>query len=98
MRNYVKLANQSGAIAHLTEIDAESHDAWSPALSQNEVVAWMITQKKNSILSPPPGIVLKPLSWRQVLIYYGLPICCLLPLIIIRLFINIQMRKSEMNK
>jgi predicted peptidase len=90
MRNYVKRVNQNGGIAHLTEIDAESHDAWSPALSQNEVVAWMITQKKNSIFSPPPGIVLKQLSWKQVFIYYGLPICCLLSLIIIRLFIMLK--------
>jgi predicted peptidase len=95
MRNYVKRANQNGGIAHLTEIDAESHDAWSPALSQNEVVAWMITQKKNSIFSPPPGIVLKQLSWKQVFTYYGLPICCLLSLIIIRLFINIRLKKTK---
>jgi predicted peptidase len=95
MRHYVRRANQSGGIAHLTEINVNSHDAWTPALSQYEVVAWMITQKKNSIFSPPPGIVLKPLSWRQVFIYYGLPLCCLLPLIIIRLFINIRLKKTK---
>jgi predicted peptidase len=86
MRNYVKRVNAAGGNAHLTEIKAASHDAWTPALSQYKVIAWMIAQKKNSLLSPPPGIVLNPLSWTQVFIYFALPICCLIPLLVIRLW------------
>jgi predicted peptidase len=84
MRDYVKRVNDVGGNAHLTEINMASHDAWTPALSQYKVVAWMIAQKKNSFLSPPPGIVLDALSWTQVFIYFGLPICCLIPLLVIR--------------
>jgi hypothetical protein len=78
MRNYVEKINDSGGEAYMTEIPIESHDAWSPALSKYKVIAWMITQKKNSLLSPPPGIVLTQLSWRQVFIYFGIPACCLI--------------------
>jgi predicted peptidase len=84
MRDYVKRVNDAGGNAHLTEIKAASHDAWTPALSQYKVIAWMIVQKKNSFLSPPPGVVLNTLSWTQVFIYFGLPICCLIPLLVIR--------------
>ncbi|MDR0706134.1 MAG: hypothetical protein LBF88_14265 [Planctomycetaceae bacterium] len=86
MRDYVKRVNDADGIAHLTEIKAVSHDAWTPALSQYNVIAWMITQKKNSLLSPPPGVVLNPRSWSQAFIYFGLPICCLIPLLVIRFF------------
>jgi predicted peptidase len=84
MRDYVKRVKDAGGNAHLTEIKAASHDAWTPALSQYNVIAWMITQKKNSLLSPPPGIVLNPRSWTQTFFYFGLPICCLVPLLVIR--------------
>ncbi|MDR1964119.1 MAG: hypothetical protein LBQ50_10105 [Planctomycetaceae bacterium] len=85
MRDYVKKVNTTGGNAHLTEIRATSHDAWTPALSQHKVIAWMITQKKNSLLSPPPGVVLDGRSWREVFIYFGIPVCCLLPFLVIRL-------------
>ncbi|MDR2171951.1 MAG: hypothetical protein LBP59_17540 [Planctomycetaceae bacterium] len=83
MRNYVKKVNDANGNAYLTEIKSGSHDAWSPALSQYKVIAWMIKQKKNSFLSPPPGIMSMPLSWRQVFIYFGIPVCCLIILIFI---------------
>ncbi|MDR1963188.1 MAG: hypothetical protein LBQ50_05375 [Planctomycetaceae bacterium] len=85
MRDYVKRVNDADGDAHLTEIKATSHDAWTPALSQYKVIAWMITQKKNSLLSPPPGVVLDGRSWREVFIYFGVPVCCLLPFLVIRL-------------
>jgi predicted peptidase len=86
MRDYVKRVNDAGGNAHLTEIKAASHDAWTPALSQHKVIAWMITQKKNSWFSPPPGMVLEPRTLLQVFMYFGLPVCCLIPLLIIRLW------------
>ncbi|MDR1477978.1 MAG: hypothetical protein LBJ00_03460 [Planctomycetaceae bacterium] len=85
MRDYVRQINQSGGNAHLTEFDIEAHDAWMPALSQDEVIAWMVMQQKNSLFSPPPGVVVEQLLWRQVFFYFGLPICCLLPFLIIRI-------------
>ncbi|MDR3111442.1 MAG: hypothetical protein LBU65_17360 [Planctomycetaceae bacterium] len=86
MRNYVAGINNAGGNAHLTEIEASSHDAWTPALSQYKVIAWMITQKKNSLISPPPGIVVEQLSWSQVFMYFGIPIFCLFSLLVIRLY------------
>ncbi|MDR1479007.1 MAG: hypothetical protein LBJ00_08695 [Planctomycetaceae bacterium] len=86
MRDYVGQINQKGGNARLTELDVESHDAWTPALSQYKVLAWMIRQKKNSLFSPPPGEVLEPLLWRQVFFYYGLPVCCLVILFVVRLW------------
>jgi predicted peptidase len=85
MRDYVKRVNDASGNAHLTEIQAASHDAWTPALSQYKVIAWMIVQKKNSFLSPPPGVVLDRRSWREVFIYFGFPVCCLLPFLVFRL-------------
>jgi predicted peptidase len=78
MRDYVTRINRNGGNAHLTEIKLDSHDAWTPALSQYKVVAWMIAQKKNSFLSPPPGFVWDPLSWIQVFICFVLPVGILL--------------------
>ncbi|GHT24630.1 hypothetical protein FACS189419_09610 [Planctomycetales bacterium] len=85
MRDYIARINAAGGNAALTEIRANAHDAWSPALSTYRAIAWMVLQDKNSILSPPPGVILKPKTWTQVFIYYGLPVCCMVPLLLIRL-------------
>jgi predicted peptidase len=85
MRNYIKRIKKAGGNAALTEIQIASHDAWSPALSTYRVIAWMIQQNKNSILSPPPGVVFGTRTWIQSFIYFGLPICCMIPFLLIRL-------------
>jgi predicted peptidase len=78
MREYVKIVNGAGGSAYLTEVNASSHDAWTEALSKCKVIAWMITQRKNNLISPPPGAILYPLTWYQVYVYFGVPLCCLL--------------------
>ncbi|GHT18577.1 hypothetical protein FACS1894189_6640 [Planctomycetales bacterium] len=85
MRDYVNRVNGAGGNAYLTEIDASSHDAWTPALLQYKVIAWMIAQKKDSIFSPPPGVVLSSRTWMQSFLYFGLPVCCMIPFFLIRL-------------
>jgi predicted peptidase len=89
MRDYVKKVNAAGGNAHITEIESNSHDAWTPALSQYKVIAWMITQKKDSMFNPPPGVVLDGRTWRQSFVYFGIPICCMLP------FLAARMRKKK---
>jgi predicted peptidase len=84
MRNYVKQVNDAGGNAHLIEFESSSHNAWGPSLTKYKVIAWMITQKKNSYFSPPPGVVLVELSWQQVCIYFGIPICCLVVILVVR--------------
>jgi predicted peptidase len=78
MRNYIKKINNAGGNAYLVEIKSAAHDAWTPALAKYKVIAWMIEQKKNSLLSPPAGAVIVELSWSKVCIYYGIPICCII--------------------
>ncbi|MDR2171772.1 MAG: hypothetical protein LBP59_16635, partial [Planctomycetaceae bacterium] len=85
MRYYIKQVNDEGGNACLIEFKSTGHEAWIQALSQYKVIAWMIAQKKDSLFSPPPGVVVVELSWRQVFIYFGIPICCLIPFIIMRL-------------
>ncbi|MDR1477976.1 MAG: hypothetical protein LBJ00_03450 [Planctomycetaceae bacterium] len=87
MRKYVQDVNNVGGNAHLTEVDSRSHDSWGAALSKYKVIAWMTAQKKNSLLSPPPGIFSLGWSWRQVFIYFGIPLCCLVILFVARLLI-----------
>lgn len=89
MRDYVKRVNQSGGNAYLTEIESQSHDAWTPALSQYKVIAWMVTQKNGSAMCPPPGAVLDGRSWGKSFLYYGLPLCCMLS------FLVFQTRKRK---
>jgi predicted peptidase len=89
MRDYIKQVNAASGNAYLTEIVSTSHDAWTPALTQYKVIAWMITQTKGSSLSPPPGVVLDPQPWADVCWYFGPPVCC----IILFSFVRLRQRK-----
>ncbi len=84
LREAIKRTREGGGSALLTEIGSAEHDSWNEALSQKKAVAWMIAQKRGSMLSPPPGAVLMPKTWTQAFWYFGLPLCCLLPLFMLR--------------
>ncbi|GHT42493.1 hypothetical protein FACS189443_5560 [Planctomycetales bacterium] len=84
MRDYIAKVNAAGGNAALTEFQTVLHDAWSPALSRYRVIAWMIRQNRNSIFAFPPGIAVSSRSWGQTFLYFGLPVCCIALLLLIR--------------
>ncbi len=84
VRQSVQEINAKGGTALLTEMNSGGHDSWFQALSNKKVLAWMVTQKRNGMLNPPPGMVLMPKRWSQVLARYGLPLLCLLPFFVFR--------------
>ena len=84
LRETIKRTRAGGGSALLTEIDSNAHDSWSEALNRKKVVAWMISQKRNAWCNPPPGAILMPRSWPQSLASFGLPICSIISLLLIR--------------
>jgi predicted peptidase len=84
VRRSVEEINSNGGTALLTEMNTGGHDSWFAALGTKKVLAWMLLQKRNGILNPPPGMVLTPKRWSQVFWYLGLPLCCLLPFYVFR--------------
>jgi predicted peptidase len=85
MRDFVKKVNDAGGSACLTEIKSFSHNAWTPALLRCNVIAWMVTQEKDSKLCPPPGVVCEGRTWGQAFWYFGVPVCCMIPFLIVRM-------------
>ena len=84
LRETVKKTNANGGSAFLTEVESENHDSWREALNRKKVVAWMVNQERHSVYSPPPGIVLRFWTWPQVFAYFGLPLCGIVILLVIR--------------
>ncbi|MDR1925819.1 MAG: hypothetical protein LBQ66_15745 [Planctomycetaceae bacterium] len=73
-RDIINNINRAGGFATLTEIDSKSHDSWTEAFQKNYMLTWLICQKRNSIIAPPPGAVCRPTSMKQKFTYFVLPI------------------------
>ena len=83
LRQTINQTKSKGGSALLTEINSGSHDSWNVALSQKKAVAWMIHQNRHSIYNPPPGCVLTPRSWGRSFVWFGLPVCCMIPFLLL---------------
>lgn len=75
----------AGGNVHLTELDAASHDCWTPAFADYHLVDWLLTQQRHSA-SPPPGTLFvngrlqdffREWKWWQLLIQASLAIVVL---------------------
>lgn len=83
IRKSIARINNEGGSALLTEVDSTFHDSWSTALNNKKVVAWMIAQKRGSMAGPPPGVIVDGRTWTKSFVYFGLPVCCMLPFLVV---------------
>jgi len=77
----VKALNRAGGTAHLTEVDATSHDCWNPAFADYHLLDWLLTQRRDEV-SPAPGTIFvsghlknfaRDWKWWQIVVQIGLP-------------------------
>lgn len=77
VRDTIDEINRSGGTAQLTAIDSNSHDSWTDALRDKQVLSWLAVQRRGSILAPPPGFGMKSRTAMQAFLLFGLPILAL---------------------
>ena len=79
----MKALQEAGGNVHLTEIESNSHDAWTPAFDQYHLLDWLLAQRRGRTTSWKPGTL--PLAvrlrdfaqgwqWWQVLLQVGIPV------------------------
>lgn len=84
IREAVNAAKSQGGAAHLTEIDAKSHNSWTEALRERKVLGWMFEQNRLSAFNPPPGVVVRPQPTAASLFCFGIPIFIIVALAAVR--------------
>jgi predicted peptidase len=82
VRHSVDALRSAGGIAHLTEIDAATHDCWTPAFAEYRLLDWLLAQQRHAA-SPLPGAVslsgrvrnvVEKWQWWQALLQLMLPV------------------------
>jgi poly(3-hydroxybutyrate) depolymerase len=64
VRQTVQALKNAGGTVHLTEIDSESHDSWTPAFDSYDLLEWLISQQCGKDSSYAPGM--PPLTKRAI--------------------------------
>ena len=62
----VAAVKKAGGNVHLTLIPSTSHDCWSTAFQQHDILAWLLSQRRRAwVCWTPPGTY--PWKWRHIL-------------------------------
>jgi predicted peptidase len=58
VRRTVAALKEAGGIVHLTEVDTQSHDCWSAAFNEHELLSWLLSQQRGKAQRPPGSLSL----------------------------------------
>ena len=73
VKEAVDTINREGGSASLTAIESSSHDSWTEALRNKQILSWLATQRRDNIFAPPPGFGMKSRTITQTLALFGPP-------------------------
>jgi predicted peptidase len=76
VRVAMRIINNAGGSAAVTETNLTDHNAWIPAMTEYDCFRWMLAQQRGKWFAPPPGTVIHhtPHSLPLVFVLYILPI------------------------